>query len=97
MSIKAVERIGSGVSSEVYIGVYDGMKVALKRIDSNNYSQVLILQEIEVLKLLSSKNNDYIIKYEGDSKLNKQYVIMTKYLEDHITLSKFISSMPRLR
>lgn len=97
MSIRAVQQIGSGCSSNVYIGVYEGRKVALKRIDSNNYPLRKINEEIEILEKLSKQPNEYVIKYEGTSNLNNQYVIMTKYLDEHITLSIFLSKIVKIK
>lgn len=92
MSIKAVEVIGSGASGDVYLGIYGDMKVALKKINSKENDVGRILKEIEILKLLKNTCENYVVKYEGDSSKDDDYVIMTSYLESYVTLSQFIKN-----
>jgi predicted Ser/Thr protein kinase len=55
--------LGKGASSIVYSGKYSGLKVAIKKIDSVEFSDA-ILSELIFLK---NVDNQYIIKYFGYS------------------------------
>src|SRR5260221_6925415 len=92
MSIKAIEKIGSGATSNVYIGIYNDEKYILKRISLDKWSTEKIFKEIEILKILSDCCGSYVPKYSGNSNNGIDHVITMEYLDHHITLEDYMKN-----
>ena len=86
-------RIGSGRFSKVYLGSFDGFKVAVKVFNSSPSDRKIALNEINILKKIREKHFEHCAELVHHEFASRYFLVLKLYTNAHYsTLLEYINS-----